>query len=99
MVFENKAKSVSYALYGGTRQGIEKRLNIDVSLAVEFNKIIAVYNSETKQHINNSMLSNLAFKCFINQLNKLSEDKALNYLKKEFKENTKETSKQATLIN
>lgn len=96
MVFENKAKKVSYALYGGTRQGIEKRLNIDVSLAVEFNKIIAVYNSETKKPINQSILSNLAFKCFLNQVSKLSEDDLLNYLKKEFKEPT-ETSKQTVL--
>lgn len=97
MVFEEKAKRTSYTMYGGTRKTIEKRLNIDVSVAVEFNKIIAVYNSETKRPINNSMLSNLAFECFIKQLEKLTEEKALNYLIKNFEE-TKETDKQATLI-
>ena len=97
MVFEEKAKLVSYSLYGGTRKSIEKRLNIDVALAVEFNKVIAVYNSEAKKPINNSMLSNLAFKCFINQLEKLTEEKALNYLLKEFEE-IKEKDKQSKLF-
>ena len=97
MVFEEKSKKANYMLYSESREFIEKRLLINSALALEFNKIIAVYNKEANNKINNSMLSNLAFECFINQLEKLSEEKALIYLKRTFEE-TKERDKQATLI-
>ena len=97
MVFEEKGALVNYMIYSDARDTIEKRLQIKANLGTEFNKIIAVYNSETKSRINHSMLSNYAYKVLIQKLEGYPEDKALEVLKKEFKP-TEETGTQSRLF-
>ena len=84
MVFENKSKEINYVRYTEDRKELLRHIKIKRTIAEETNKIIAVFNNEFDVvKMDNSILYNVAMKCFMKQLEKLTEEESLEYLKKE----------------
>ena len=82
MLFEEKAKEKGYLTYPTSQDTVYKRIGLDKSLAEEINKVISVVNKESGiVQINNSILGTLAFNCFFKQLEALSEDDAIKYIR------------------
>lgn len=84
MLFQEKSKKINYVDYPSDKKTVERRIKIRTSIAEEINKIIAVYNHEdiTLSKINTSILVNLAMKCFFKELNSLSEEEAIEFIRK-----------------
>lgn len=82
MVLEEKSKEVFSVRYTEDRKGVTRRILFKRAIAEETNKIVAVFNNESETvKLNQSTLTNIAINCFLNQLEKLSEAKQMEYLK------------------
>lgn len=82
MILKNKSENVFYVRYTEDRKTVERRIKFKRTLAEETNKIVAVFNNETEAFkLNQSILTNIGMNCFIKQLEKLSEEEVLAYLK------------------
>lgn len=81
MVFETKAEKVNYVRYTPDRKNLTRRISFKRPLAEETNKLIAVFNKESEiVKLNNSLLVAIAFKCFFNQLENLTEEDIIYFL-------------------
>ena len=81
MVLEEKSKEISSVRYTEDRKLLTRRISFKRTLAEETNKIVAVFNAESEAvKLNQTILTNIGMNCFIKQLEKLSEEEALEYL-------------------
>lgn len=84
MIFKEKTIEKKYNKYPKSRKTIDRRVTLKSDIAEESNRIIAVFNSENNIiKINSSVLFNIALKCFYKQMEKLSDEEIIEYLKKE----------------
>lgn len=83
MIFKEKSKKVKYNQYSEDKKIVDRRINLKKDVAIESNKIIAVFNNENQaMKLNSSILFNIGMECFYKQLEKLSEEEMIAYLKK-----------------
>ena len=81
MVLEEKSKEIFSVRYTKDRKAVTRRITFKRALAEETNKIIAVFNTESEAvKLNQTILTNIGMNCFIKQLEKLTEEEALEYL-------------------
>ena len=85
MVFKKKSKKIDLpkTQYSKDRKIIKRQIKFKKAIAEDTNLIMAVFNKESEIiKLNQSILTNIAISCFIRQLEKLSEDEAIEYLKR-----------------
>ena len=81
MVLEEKSKEIFSVRYTEDRNAVTRRITFKRKLAEETNKIVAVFNNESEAvKLNQTILTNIGMNCFLKQLEKLSEEEALEYL-------------------
>lgn len=90
MIFQEKRKKVNSIKYTEDRITLGRRIGFKRALAEEINVLIDVFNNESEVvRINTSVLVNMAMNCFLRQLEKLPEEKALEYLENKALEEAK----------
>ena len=89
MLFKEKRTEVNVLHYEEGRTEVERRIKFKKALAEETNVAIAVFNKNSMFNINNSILVNVAMNCLFKQLEKLSEEEAIELLETKLLEEAK----------
>jgi len=89
MLFKEKRTEITVLQYEESRKEVERKIKFKKALAEETNVVIAVFNNNSMFTIHNSELVNIALNCLFKQLEKLTEEEAIEVLEAKFLEEAK----------